>query len=101
MVQGVELNGPGGVALDGRTGRTRLYVADTGNSRVLAWDDVSSYQIGDAPALVLGQPGPQYSSSQGIGAKGFTGLTALAVDPRTGNLYVADTGNNRILRFLS
>jgi uncharacterized protein (TIGR03437 family) len=99
MVQGVELNGPGGVALDSRGGQLHIYIADTGNSRVLAWLDVSSYQIGDAPTLVLGQPGPQYSTTQGIGVKGFTTPLGLAVDPNNGNLYVADTGNNRILRF--
>lgn len=99
MVQGIELYSPSGVALDSRNGQTHIYIADTGNSRVLAWADVNSYQIGDPPALVLGQPGPQYSRTLGIGLKGFTGLTALAVDPTTGNLYVADTGNNRVLRF--
>ena len=101
MVQGVELNGPTGIALDSRNGQTHIYIADSGNSRVLAWADANAYQIGDAPALVLGQPGPQYSSPLGIGQKGFSGLTGIAVDPTTGNLYVADTGNNRILRFVS
>ena len=99
MVQGVELNSPGGVAVDSRGGQIHIYIADSGNSRVLAWQDVNAYQIGDAPTLVLGQPGPQYSNPQGIGIKGFTTPLGLAVDPTTGNLYVADVGNNRILRF--
>src|SRR5262249_26889978 len=60
-VQGTELYSPLGIALDTRGGQTRIYVADSLNSRVLAWADVNSYQIGDPPALVLGQPGPQYS----------------------------------------
>jgi uncharacterized protein (TIGR03437 family) len=101
MVQGVELYGPSGVALDTRGGQTHLYVADTSNSRVLAWADVGSYQTGDAPTLVLGQPGPQYSSPLGIGAKGFNAPLGMAVEPLTGNLYVADFNNNRVLRFLS
>jgi uncharacterized protein (TIGR03437 family) len=101
MVQGVEFSAPAAVALDARGGQTHIYIADFGNSRVLVWADVASYQLGDAPALVLGQPGPQYSNPLGIGVKGFAGLTALAVDPATGNLYVADTGNNRVLRFAS
>jgi uncharacterized protein (TIGR03437 family) len=100
MVQGIELNQPSSIALDSRNGQTHLYISDTGNSRVLAWRDVNAYQIGDAPTLVLGQPGPQYSAALGIGTKGFTGVTGLAVDPTTGNLYVADTGNNRVLRFV-
>ena len=101
MVQGIELNNPGGIALDSRGGQIHLYISDTGNARVLAWQDVNSYQIGDAPTLVLGQPGPQYSIPQGIGVKGFTSPLGLAVDPTNGNLYVADIGNNRILRFPS
>jgi uncharacterized protein (TIGR03437 family) len=101
MVQGVELNAPSAIALDARNGQIRLYIADTRNARVLAWPDVNSYQIGDAPALVLGQPGPQYSTAYGIGAKGFNQPTDLAVDPVTGNLYVADFGSNRVLRFPS
>jgi uncharacterized protein (TIGR03437 family) len=99
MVQGVELNSPLGVALDARAGQVHLYIADTNNSRVLAWADVNSYQIGDPPALVLGQPGGQYSNVLGIGAKGFNGPTGLTVDPNNGNLYVADSGNHRVLRF--
>ena len=60
-----------------------------------------SYQIGDAPGVVLGQPGPQYSNLMGIGVKGFNGPIGLAVDPLSGNLYVADFNNSRVLRFLS
>src|SRR3954470_6487003 len=61
LVQGIELNQPGGIALDSRAGQTHLYVSDTRNSRVLAWADTASYQTGDAPTLVLGQPGAQYT----------------------------------------
>jgi uncharacterized protein (TIGR03437 family) len=100
-IQGTELNTPLGIAVDNRGGQTHLYIADTLNSRVLAWADVSSYQAGDSPALILGQPGPQYSIPLGIGAKGFNGPIGLAVDPTTGNLYVADTGDNRVVRYLS
>ena len=101
MVQGTELNQPGGVALDPRGGQTHLYISDTNNSRVLAWADMASYQIGDAPALVLGQPGPQYTHALGIGTKGFSLPGGLAVNPLNGDLYVADFGNNRVLRFLA
>ena len=97
--QGVELYGPGGIALDTRGGQTHIYIADTQNSRILAWADTASYQIGAAPALILGQPGPQYTNPLGIGAKGLTGPSGLAVDPTTGNLYVADTNDNRVVRF--
>ncbi|HEV3199443.1 MAG TPA: hypothetical protein VGZ73_16175, partial [Bryobacteraceae bacterium] len=101
MVQGLELYSPSGVAVDTRGGQVHLYIADTHNSRILAWADIASYQIGDPPALVLGQPGPQYSSPLGIGAKGLNAPLGLAVDPINGNLYVADFGDNRVLRFPS
>src|SRR3954451_11756862 len=85
MVQGVELNQPGGIALDTRGGQTHLYISDTRNSRVLAWVDTASYQIGDAPTLVLGQPGPQYTNPLGIGTKGFSSPVGLAVNPLNGD----------------
>jgi uncharacterized protein (TIGR03437 family) len=101
LVQGTEMNNPSGVALDARGGVVHIYVADSVNHRVLAWRDVRLYQTGDAPDLVLGQPSAQYSRTQGIGTAGFNTPVGLAVDPRTGNLYVADSGNHRVLRFPS
>ena len=53
------------------------------------------------PRWCSGQPGPQYSNPLGIGPMGLNSPLALAVDPTTGNLYVADYGNNRVLRFPS
>src|SRR5579883_1228373 len=99
LVQGLELASPTSIAIDPRNGATHIYIADLGNSRVLGWTDAASYQIGDPPAVVLGQPGPQYSALMGIGNKGFNQPWGMAVDPATANLYVADSGNNRILRF--
>jgi uncharacterized protein (TIGR03437 family) len=101
LVQGVELYQPSGIALDTRGGQTHIYISDTQNSRVLGWADIGAYQIGDAPGVVLGQPGPQYSNLMGIGVKGFNGPIGLAVDPLSGNLYVADFNNSRVLRFQS
>ena len=99
MVQGLEMNAPVAVAVDARDGALHLYISDRRNNRVLAWRDAVSSQIGDPATLVLGQPTPQQTTTYGIGAKGFNGPAGLAVDPVTGNLYVADTGNNRVLRF--
>src|SRR5207237_7606285 len=93
MVQGLELNAPSGIAIDARDGQVHLYISDGNNARVLAWQDIRSYQTGDPPALVLGQPGLQFSNPLGIGAKGFNTPLGLAVDPRHGNLYVAEFGN--------
>lgn len=99
MIQGVEFYNPSNVALDARGGEVRLYVSDTRNHRVLAWQDIRSFQNGDAPVLVLGQPTPQSAIPYGIGIRGFNGPLGLAVDPGNGNLYVTDFTNNRILRF--
>jgi uncharacterized protein (TIGR03437 family) len=101
MVSGTSLNTPISAALDARGGQVHVYISDTQNSRVLAWADINSYQTGDAPALVLAQPNPQYSSALGIGSKGLTNPLGVAVDPTTGNLYVADFGDNRVVRFPS
>ena len=56
-VQGVELYAPYAVALDSRDGSPHMYVADTRNHRVLAWQDAQSFQVGDTPALTLGRTG--------------------------------------------
>jgi uncharacterized protein (TIGR03437 family) len=102
MVQGTELYDPTGLAIDTRNGATHIYIADAGNARVMGWADTASYQIGDLPAVVLGQSGPQFTN--GIGNRGFNpqvGPFGMAIDPGSANLYVADPGNNRILRFPS
>ncbi len=101
LVQGIELNTPTGVALDGRGAQVHLYIADSLNSRVLCYQNAAAYQIGNPPDQVLGQPGPQYSGPYGIGAVGFLEPLGVAVDPTNGNLYIADFGNNRVLRYLS
>ncbi len=100
-VQGVEFYAPAAVAVDSRDGVLHLYVSDTRNHRVLGWRNALSYQVGDPPEIVLGQAGFQNSGVNGIGIKGLNSPQGLAADPLTGNLYVADTGNNRVLRFPS
>jgi len=97
MVQGTELYQPAALALDTRGASTHIYIADELNSRVLGWTDTAAYQIGDPPAVVLGQAGPQFTN--GLGNRSVGAPVGLAVDPATGHLYVADALNNRILRF--
>jgi uncharacterized protein (TIGR03437 family) len=98
-VQGVETYAPMALAVDARDGAIHLYVADTRNNRILAWQNARSYQTGDPPTIVLGQPSPLHSAPLGIGTAGLSAPVGLAVDPITGSLYVADYGNNRVLRF--
>ncbi len=101
LVEGGELYVPSALALDTRGGQTHIYISDVGNSRVLGWADAVAYQTGDPPGIVLGQPGSGYVNVMGIGNKGVNVPLGLAVDPATGNLYVADSSNSRILRFPS
>jgi hypothetical protein len=75
----------------------RLFVADTGNRRVLVWNALPDH--GGQPAdIVLGQPDMRrHDDNAGIGA-GPVGLRwphAIAV--AAGRIMVADAGNNRIM----
>jgi uncharacterized protein (TIGR03437 family) len=78
-----------------------LYVADTSNHRILAWRNANGFTKGDRATLAIGQPDLLTTRVGGPGTVFSTGLnspTSVAVDS-SGNLYVADSGNNRILRF--
>jgi hypothetical protein len=74
----------------------RLHVADTGNRRVLIWNDVPDR---DRPAdVVLGQPDFISADENRGGPPGpasFRWPHALAGDERM--LFVADAGNHRVL----
>jgi len=96
MAAAATLYAPQGVAVDASG---HLYVADTGNHRVLAWESLSSFQNGAAADLVLGQQSFTQTIANGIGAKGLTAPGNLAVHPLTSDLYVADVGNSRVVRF--
>lgn len=89
---------PGGVAVDLSATPRRLYVADTGNHRVLGWPNIDSFASGDPATLVLGQPDFLQSECRAPSATSLCGPTAVAVDG-SGNVYVADTGNHRVLVF--
>ncbi len=102
-VDGREMYSPIGVALDTTVSPPILYVADGGNNRVLAWRNAASAQNGARADLVIGQRDFTSTLPQNPGAadslsSGFAVPSGLAVDSG-GNLYVADAGNNRVLRF--
>jgi uncharacterized protein (TIGR03437 family) len=103
LVEGRELFNPTSVALDTSVTPPRIYVADTNNNRVLAWKDAVGFKNGAPADLVIGQLDFYSTGANGPGrsgstmSTGFTAPTGLAVDQ--GDLYVADSGNNRILRF--
>ena len=86
-----------GVTIDGLG---HLYFADVGNSRVLGWLSASGFTNGQPADLVIGQP-DQWTVGCVAGNEGMAVLcnpTAVAGDSQ-GNLYVTDSGNNRILFF--
>lgn len=89
-----EMSGPSGVWV---TPGDVLWVADSNNSRVLRFDAVSGKTNGAAADVVLGQTGFDLSgiaTSQGRMRFPYS----VSVDS-SGRLWVADSFNNRVLRF--
>jgi NHL repeat len=95
----VTLNGPSGVATD-KNGN--LFVADSANSRVLQYSPPFNATANIPANRVFGQPNfTSNSANQGSIASSQTTLNqpfGVAVDS-SGNLYVADTYNDRLLRY--
>jgi uncharacterized protein (TIGR03437 family) len=109
---GVSVPFPGGaVIIDPAT--NHMFVSDAGNNRVLGFADYRKVGPGTKADIVIGQPDfnrcvvnypattTRTSNGAIIGVPNNTGLwgpEGLALDAR-GNLWVADTGNSRVLRF--
>ncbi len=97
----------GSTAIDASSTPPHLYVADPLNNRVLGFLDYRKVNAGQKADLVIGQPdlftgiinfptnNPAQTSDQGLWSP-----EGLAVDA-SGNLYVADACNARVLRFPS
>ncbi|MBL9158474.1 MAG: NHL repeat-containing protein [Verrucomicrobiales bacterium] len=97
-----------GVAIDPVTGK--LFVADSGNHRILRFSSTAAYQTNAEAEAVFGQPDFTSSSAN----RGNPDLNApLGADPSAdsldnpvnlcfdaaGRLWVTDSGNARVLRF--
>ena len=78
-------SGPRGVAVDGSG---NVYVADTDNNRI------RRIAAGGVVTTLAGSGSPGAADGDGVAAS-FSSPFGIAVD-RSGNLYVADTGNNLI-----
>ena len=100
LVEGREFYLPQSVAVDTSVSPPILYVSDTDNNRVLAWKNANSFQNGQFADLQIGQPDLLTTFPGGPGTAYSTGLyrpSGIAV--YKGDLYVADSGNNRVLRY--
>jgi len=76
-----------------------LAVADPGNMRVLLYD--APFSTGMEASKVFGQPGFDTNDANHGGVEnGLNGASGVAFDcALTTYLYIADTGNNRIVRY--
>lgn len=99
----VSLSAPTGVYYDSTN--LRLYVADRGNNRVLVYNiDLTNNVDGSGNTLVndvaASEVAGQIDFTHNAGAAGAVALsspTSISVDAT--NLYVADSGNNRVLLY--
>ncbi|MGC1677410.1 MAG: choice-of-anchor D domain-containing protein [Candidatus Binataceae bacterium] len=93
------LDFPQAVAVDASA---HLYVADTESNRVLGWHSATAFADGDPADLVIGQPDfASRACNQGATTPTAVSLcfpTGLATDG-SGNLFVSDTQNSRVLGF--
>ena len=92
-VNASSLNSPIGIAVDAAG---NLYVADMGNLRVLEYD--SPFTTDTVADRVFGQPDFLKHNVCTLGASGLCLPQGVALD-LSGHLYVADTGNNRVLEY--
>jgi hypothetical protein len=74
----------------------RLYVVDSSNHRVLYWNAIPSENYAAADG-VIGQPGFTTGLANDGGLNGHTLQNPSAVLALGDQLYIADTGNNRVL----
>ncbi len=88
------MRSPGGLAVDSED---RLWVADIDNRRVLRFDSISTKANGAAADGVLGQP--NFTSSAAATTASNMDKTFGLTISNTGTLFVADSFNNRVLRF--
>ena len=94
-----------GIVIDSVSDTPHLYVSDTYNNRVLGFKDARLVKFGDKADIVIGQPDfvhsqvnyPNNDANKPTASSLFAPI-GLAID-NAGNLYVADAGNGRVLRF--
>jgi uncharacterized protein (TIGR03437 family) len=93
-----------GLALDSTGDAPHLYVADTYNNRILGFKDLRTLKPGAAADIVIGQPDMATAlcnptNDATVPTQSSLCLPRGLVVDSSGNLYVADSGNGRVLRF--
>lgn len=91
----IGLSLPTGIAFDEAT--NRLYASDFTNNRILVYD-TTSITDGESAVYVLGQPHFALATA-GITQLGLSGPRQLVYDGSSGQLFVADATNNRIITY--
>jgi sugar lactone lactonase YvrE len=86
------LCGPSGIAFD-KSGN--LWVADVVNNRVLRFS--APFSNGEAASLVLGQT--SFTTKASATTRGGLSFPISVSFDKSGNLWVADVGNDRVLRY--
>jgi len=103
--------GGAGIAIDKNSTPPHLYIADSQNHRVLGFRDARTVTPGSKADLVIGQPDffravANYPISGGTYDPNQPNDTSLSIPTdvvvdANGNLWVADYGNGRVLRYPS
>ena len=110
LVDGKGFNLPTNVTVDTYSTPNHIYVADgSGNelfqNRVLAWYDAKTFTNGQPADLVFGQPDFYHTAgNDGVNGPNQAGPDTLEVPAgmtvdSSSNLYIVDTGNNRVLEY--
>jgi sugar lactone lactonase YvrE len=89
-----ELSEPWGIAIAEDGGQTSVYVADAGNNRILKYDSDEA----ETPSFTIDAAFASPVAGSGSGEVGSF-KAALAIDPTTGDLLLADNANKLIQRF--
>src|ERR1039457_7265795 len=90
------LSSPEGIAVNPADGT--LYVSDTGNNRVLRYPRPVNQSGRISPDAVMGQLDFSSSLSASVNATSLNSPGLLGIGPN-GDVFVADSGNNRVLEF--
>jgi DNA-binding beta-propeller fold protein YncE/chitodextrinase len=88
------LDSPWGIAFD--SNHDLLYVSDSANSRILIYDASTVVLDGSNAVGVIGQP-DFTTKTTGLAQNKLNTPTGIAYDAVNDRLFVADSGNNRVL----